>query len=354
MFPRLILQNSIEREGGLKFCPAMKVLILIIIGLLVAGCEKDKQSSANLTTEGQDDLKSNISVRITGQPDNWGKTTSEKAEFHAASDVSDSNRCLTKKWYEIASKAWGNYGPLEFWIVGKSEVAVKQLDEKYCEVRKQKDSSISLKHCLNRGHNFVSYAKGGNAGLNTRRNENEKWSGFIITMSAKFPGPEEEDYKSVILHEYFHVYQHAHIHSKKESDRKSRNQKNPWWGEGGAEYMAQLLYSKQKGVRSGYLKERMKRKLRSLEDLREGESIKDIPYGKRGRIAYDLGAWFIAFLINKTSEEAYRVKFFRDLNTESFEGSFVKNFDSSSKNFLDEFHNTFLKLSLEDKLKIIP
>ena len=104
MFPRLILQNSIEREGGLKFCPAMKVLILIIIGLLVAGCEKDKQSSANLTTEGQDDLKSNISVRITGQPDNWGKTTSEKAEFHAASDVSDSNRCLTKKWYEIASK----------------------------------------------------------------------------------------------------------------------------------------------------------------------------------------------------------------------------------------------------------
>ena len=292
--------------------------------------------------------------RSSANPDDWGKTTNQKAEFYAASDVSKSQLALTKQWYEIAGKAWGNYGPLEFWIVGKSEAAAKKLDRKYCDIRKQKDPSVPFRHCLNRGHNFVSYAKGGNAGLNTRRSENEKWSGFIITMSAKFPGPDEEDYKSVVLHEYFHVYQHAHIHSRKHSERESLNQKNPWWGEGGAEYMAQLLYSRQKGARPGYLKEKMNRKLRSLKNLKEGESIKDIPYGKRGRIAYDLGAWFIAFIINKTSEEAYRVKFFRDLNTKGFEGSFARNFGASSKDLLDEFHNTFLKLSPEDKLKIIP
>ena len=118
--------------------------------------------------------------------------------------------------------------------------------------------------------------------------------------------------------------------------------------------MGQLLYSKQKGVRAGYLKEKMKRKLRSLKRLKAGESIKDIPYGKRGMIAYDLGAWFIAFLINKTSEEAYRIKFFKDLNTKGFEESFVKSFGASSKDLLNEFHNTFLKLSLADKMKIIP
>ena len=98
----------------------------------------------------------------------------------------------------------------------------------------------------------------------------------------------------------------------------------------------------------------MERKLRSLKDLSEGESIEDIPYGERGGIAYDLGAWFIAFIINKTSEEAYRLKFFMDLNTKGFEGSFVKNFGTSSEDLLDEFHNTFLKLSLEDRMKIIP
>ncbi len=291
---------------------------------------------------------------ISAPGEQWGQITEQKAEFFAASDVADSQIELTKKWYEIAAKNWGNYGPLEFWIVGNNEAAARTLDRKYCDIRKQKDPSIPIRHCLNRGHNFVSYAIRGNAGLNTRRNENEKWSGFIITMSAKFPGPKEEDYKSVVLHEYFHVYQHAHIHSRKRSVRESLHQQNPWWGEGGAEYMAQLLYSRQKGVRAGYLKERMERKLRSIKDLREGESIKDIPYGERARIAYDLGAWFIAFIISKSSEEAYRVKFYKDLNSKGFEGSFVKHFGSSSKDLLDEFHNSFLKLSLEDKLKIIP
>jgi hypothetical protein len=309
------------------------LLITTIAAVLLAGCG---------------------AIQIEVERDNWGKPTAQKAEFYAASDVPSSQIELTRQWYEIASKAWGNYGPLEFWIVGTNEAAATALDKRYCELRKQKDLTVSLERCLNRDHNFVSYAKGGNAGLNTRRNENEKWSGFIITMSAKFPGPQEEDYKPVVLHEYFHVYQHAHIHSKKDSERKSRNRENPWWAEGGAEYLAQLLYSNQEGVRSSYLKETMKFKLKSLKDLLEGESIKDIPYGKRGGIAYDLGAWFIAFIINKTSEEAYRVKFFRDLNTKGFEGSFVKNFGASSKDLLDEFHNTFLKLSLEDKMKIIP
>ena len=129
-------------------------------------------------------------------------------------------------------------------------------------------------------------------------------------MSAKFPGPEEEDYKPVVLHEYFHVYQHAHIHSRNEAQRENLNRKNPWWGEGGAEYMAQLLYSRQSGVRPGYLREVMRRKLNSLKNLGDGENIKDIPHGPRGRIAYDLGTWFIAFIISKTSEETYRVKFF--------------------------------------------
>jgi hypothetical protein len=288
------------------------------------------------------------------EQDNWGVITTQKAEFYAARDVPRTQIDLTKEWYEIASNAWGNYGPLEFWIVGTNEIAASILDKKYCKLRNKKDITVSIEHCVNRDHNFVSYAKGGNAGLNTRRNENEKWSGFIITMSAKFPSPQEEDYKPVVLHEYFHVYQHAHIHSKKHPERKSRNLENPWWSEGGAEYMAQLLYSKQKGVRPNYLREIMERKLRALKDIRDGESIKDITYGERSHLAYDLGAWFIAFIINKTSEEVYRVNFYKDLNIKEFEGAFVKNFGASSDDLLDEFHKSFLKLGVEEKMKIIP
>jgi hypothetical protein len=37
-----------------------------------------------------------------------------------------------------------------------------------------------------------------------------------------------------------------------------------------------------------------------------------------------------------------------------FERVFVKNFGISSKEFLDEFHNEFLELPLEEQLKILP
>ena len=99
----------------------------------------------------------------------------------------------------------------------------------------------------------------------------------------------------------------------------------------------------------------MKSKLKSLDMLGDNESIKNIPYDdQRTYIAYDLGAWFIAFLIHKTNEETYRVKFFRDLNEKGFEDAFVNSFGSSSKDLLREFHETFLRLSVDEKLKIIP
>jgi hypothetical protein len=67
-----------------------------------------------------------FAVRSSASPDDWGKPTNQKAEFYAASDVPKSQITLTKRWHEIAAKAWGNYGPLEFWVVGKSEAVAKK------------------------------------------------------------------------------------------------------------------------------------------------------------------------------------------------------------------------------------
>jgi hypothetical protein len=124
--------------------------------------------------------------------------------------------------------------------------------------------------------------------------------------------------------------------------------------EGGAEYMSQLLYSQQPGVGSEYLKERMTWKMDSKSRLTSGEKINTIPYGDRGSIAYDLGAWFIAYLIDKTTLETYKTDFFKDLNVLGFEGSFTKHFGYSSTVLLADFHNNFLNQSLRDQLKIIP
>jgi hypothetical protein len=286
--------------------------------------------------------------------DTWGETTEIEPEFYAAEDVSPEAIALTKQYYKIAAENWGNYGPLEFWLVGKNEDAASKLDKEYCALRTQKSPGIPAEHCINRGHNFVTYAKEGNAGLNLRRNNYEEWSGFLITMASKNPSPTEDDYEPVLLHEYFHVYQQAHIYTRDESEREELAKKNPWWLEGGAEYMGQLLYSKQEGVKGGYFKEVMEWKLQSIKDLRKGQRIEDIPYGPDARLAYDLGTWFIAFLIHRSSEEAYRVDFFQDLNDLGFEESFKKNFGSSSEAMLDEFHEVFLPMSNQDKLAILP
>ena len=65
-------------------------------------------------------------------------------------------------------------------------------------------------------------------------------------------------------------------------------------------------------------------------------------------------AWFVAFLIHKTSEEAYRVHFFEHLNEAGFDGSFMSSFGSPHVDFLNEFHHEFLPSSLQNKLDILP
>lgn len=315
-----------------------KYLYLLLAALVLNACSIDDRDE----------------LTFIDSKDTWGKIIELEPEFYAAEDVSEQTISLTKQYYKIASEHWGKYGPIEFWLVGKSETAARKLDEQYCALRKRKSPSVPEEHCLNRGHNFVDYATDGNAGLNVRRNKYEEWSGFLITMAAKNPSPAEEDYKPVLLHEYFHVYQQAHVYSRDEGQRESMSKKNPWWLEGGAEYMGQLLYSKQEGVREGYFKEVMRRKLQSIQDLKEDQRIDQIPYGPNARVAYDLGSWFIAFLIHKTSEEAYRIGFFKTLNDEGFEGSFVTNFGMSSAQMLDAFHADFLPLSAEEQLAILP
>ena len=239
--------------------------------------------------------------------------------------------------------------------MGDSIEDAYKLDIKYCQVRCEKDETFDYQNCLERKYNFVKYAEEGNAGLSLIRNNFNNWSGYVIVMSSKNPLWKEEDYKSVVMHEYFHVYQHAHIYTKSEIERENLMIKNPWWSEGGAEYMASLLYSKQPGVKSNYLKNKMRNKMRSIKSLENGENIKNLTYDdERSYVAYDLGSWFIAFLINETSEESYFIDFYKDLNNYSFEEAFQKNFGRSSHQFLELFHEHFLKLDIKEQIKIIP
>ena len=352
-----------------------KVLLLIAVSLILNSCKKEDETPiTNTSTEIEgcmDTLALNYNVLATTQPDGaceynvedlWGVElpTSNFPEYYFTSDVPLSQVDKIRESYEIASTAWGNYGPLEYWIIGNDVTLADSLDIVYCDTRFEKDPSLGnndYQACLNRGYNFVDYVNDGGAALNLRRNQDDDYSVFIITHGSKNPYPSENDYSVVAMHEYFHVYQQAHIFTKDEQERSSILPVNPWFVEGGATYMAELLYSQQSNISSNYLEEVMGWKIQDVNNfLSLGIRIEDIQYVDgfpNTQYAYELGAWFTAFLIHNVGFETYLVNFHDDLNDLGFEQSFVVNFGKPSQEFLDDFHN-FLNLSISEQLQILP
>ena len=318
---------------------AIKSFLLIFI-LLLFSCENEKIDTIS------EDL--------------WGQEIDDLPDYYKAFDVPASQMDQVIEYYEIASGAWGNYGPLEFWVIGTDPLSAQKLDSLYCETRISKDNTLTESHmqnCINREYNFIDYANNGGAGLNTQRNEYQQYSVFIITLASKYPFPNESDYNVVTMHEYFHVYQQAHIYTLDYDERADLMVRNPWWSEGGANYLSELLYSQQPGVSTNYLKDRMRWKMNVKPDfLAYGKRLEDLEYGEQNnatRFAYDLGTWFIAYLIYHVGLDVYRVNFYDDLNEYGFEGSFIKNFGKSSEEYLNDFHS-FLNMDIENQLEIIP
>ena len=323
-----------------------KLVIFFCIFLTLNSCKKE------------DDICNNIGTSVV--EDLWGVEISDLPEYYFTSDVPSNQVDMIREAYEISSAAWGNYGPLEYWIIGNDVTLADSLDIVYCDTRLEKDPSLGnndYQACLNRGYNFVDYVNDGGAGLNLRRNEDNDYSVFIITHGSKNPPPTHTDYFVVAMHEYFHVYQQAHVFTKNEQVRSSMFPVNPWFVEGGATYMAELLYSQQTNVSSNYLEEVMQWKMQNVNSfLALGIRIEDIQFSDgfpNTQYAYELGAWFTAFLIHHVGLETYLVNFHNDLNDLGFEQSFVVNFGESSQQFLDDFHS-FLSLPISEQIQILP
>ena len=322
------------------------LVIFFCIFLTLNSCKKEDDISNNTGTSVVEDL--------------WGVEISDLPEYYFTSDVPSNQVDMIREAYEISSAAWGNYGPLEYWIIGNDVTLADSLDLVYCDTRLEKDHSLGnndYQACLNRGYNFVDYVNDGGAGLNLRRNEDNDYSVFIITHGSKNPPPTHTDYFVVAMHEYFHVYQQAHVFTKNEQVRSSMFPVNPWFVEGGATYMAELLYSQQTNVSSNYLEEVMQWKMQNVNSfLALGIRIEDIQFSDgfpNTQYAYELGAWFTAFLIHHVGLETYLVNFHNDLNDLGFEQSFVVNFGESSQQFLDDFHS-FLSLPISEQIQILP
>ena len=134
-----------------------KVLLLIAVSLILNSCKKEDETPiTNTSTEIEgcmDTLALNYNVLATTQPDGaceynvedlWGVElpTSNFPEYYFTSDVPLSQVDIIRESYEIASTAWGNYGPLEYWIIGNDVTLADSLDIVYCDTRLEKRSFI--------------------------------------------------------------------------------------------------------------------------------------------------------------------------------------------------------------------
>ena len=93
-----------------------------------------KNDNRNVTMPARGAVRENTDAAA----DKWGQQIDVRPEFYAARDVPAFQITLTRKWYQIAAQAWGNYGPLEFWIVGSSKERPASLTRNIVESENKK------------------------------------------------------------------------------------------------------------------------------------------------------------------------------------------------------------------------
>ncbi len=339
------------------------MLCLIFMFAPLSGCieasDDDKDSEENPVNPNQIICPDGTNGTIE-----WGVITCAEPEVFRTSDVSNETQSLTFEWYNIAATEWGNFGPVEIYIIGSDIDAAKQLEDEYCERHKALDSNWNEEwDCANDNYQiFTRYVEEGGAAISTFKRTYIEYDFMMMIMSAKYPGPTEEDYKPVVLHEYFHIFQHSQISDECsgdsrdtcERDSKMGGEQNPWFAEGGAEYMAQTLYSKQEGVRDNYLREVMQNKLDYSKDdyLGQNVSLDQLTYSSEINV-YGVSTWFTAYLIHNEGIDAYLNGFYSDLDELGFNGAFEKHFEKTKVEYITEFED-FLNQSNEEIMSIIP
>ena len=320
---------------------------------------------------------------ITEILNSWGKTTDIPPEFFYADDVTLEVQTGFEQAFRAATDEWGNYGPLEWWIVGSNLSDAQALLEIYC-TRRDGRGDESLKDCMEystQATDFLEWADkaaevvdSGKPWSNAGRQGYAHWGIHLFSSSlplswAGVANVPVEDDQYVLFHEYFHAVQHAHLlpeWPRNWEQRKSRL--GPvWFMEGSADFMGIMTTKKLRD--SGKLpsetrdlgwkwdsnQEMIKKMEMGLKGLEENPQLRlaDIPYGPDKKIAYDLGAWAIAYLCDASGPNVLLDEFYPKLNELGWEGAFVDTFGISSEEFYVVF-DKFLALPTHEQLKILP
>ena len=357
---------------------AGSILLISCVGSTV----QDQTTGSEATAEETRTL-SEISKNEYESADTWGQIIETPPETFFAADLSDDVRDGLTDALLVATSEWGNFGPLEYWVLGTDLDAAKDLAERFCERRSQR-GDFKKSQCLsenldpNGQYRFEYYRKIGadaiarkKAGGSMGWNGNREWG--IHFYASSYPlgfdrlfGSSPAGEQRGVFHEYFHAVQQAHIFSRDSDERKALSGL-AWFIEGGADYMAQTTTRKlwasgklttiddsDSGSFEQSFKNKMKKGKKMIAEHCPGTKLHELTYDNDcSGAAYGLGAWAVAYLLNKVGQEALLDTFYPSLNELGWEGAFRKTFGMSSEDFSAEF-SLFLEKPLADQLAILP
>ena len=309
----------------------------------------------------------------------WSKKVTCPAEVFVAADLKYQTKVEIENTLDAGAGEWGNYGPVEYWVLGTDRQAALDLAKQFCKLRAAR-KDWDYNSCYNRetregDHGFITYQEIGAEALKTGRpsgnaghNGGMDWG--IHRFSSSMPLGFEKKLRVegqweqiTILHEYFHAVQHAHtIHLNRYARDKALGPM--WFMEGAATYMSYIAQSKL--VREGKLKkwprsfdyrdvmtsdfEKVKK------DDKKHNCVNQMPNAKYDSpcnfFFYQGGAWAIAYLINKTDRDVLLDTFYPNIDKHGWDGAFEIAFNMKPQDFYVEFEE-FMKNSRGSARRIL-
>ena len=302
-----------------------------------------------------------------------------RPEFFFADDVAEEVRVAMADALDAGIEAWGNCGPIEFWVVGMDVEAAEALAARYCD-RRVARGDMTVQECaadVRRRRELRDWAARaaeieatGQPFLEAGWNGGFEWGlhQFSSSLPPGWAGLADvriEDDQTVLLHEVFHAVQQSHV-TTLDWEERQRLMGPVWFVEGAAEYMAQTTGEALR--RAGRLptdprfpgdpwraRDRMEQKMRSglaLRAERPGLALGGVDYGPDGQMAYDLGAWAIAWLCHRAGPDVLIERFYPAVEALGWEAAFEEAFGLAPAAFYAEF-DRFLELDRERQFAIL-
>jgi len=378
----------------------MKNFFILIFSLTITFCSLDSDSS-NISDETilPDEEISNESISVT--PNNEENSTTSSLDnreiiYFIAESVSNDHQEMLKEWVAISEELYfsqpnvviENLYPIYLIQLDKNNPeSALALEPVYCEFLEEEHKKLFIQdgydssRCGDNEDSREEYERNGlfvepNGGVaGSAISSIPQRDGYNLFISRTHDLPQHASSMGyVTLHEMFHIFQTSHYSTDSYDGQRMLNGRFsgdnpdddvPWWNEGAAVYFSYIDYARTINDISWFKdqmycsllceKDRYGNKSR-LEIFKEsGVKLNNITFSGNPepvdkQIAYEIGAWFIAYLVNEHGED--KILDIYSLYEEfGFEKSFEMQFGKDYRTYLNEFYE-FLDFS-EDQIMAI-